>query len=235
MTGLEAILAHIEQEAQAEAQGLLDAAQAEAQATLESAQEEAQRRSQAILEEAQKGADAIRERAESAALLEKRDGLLRCKQQLIREALGQVCQELEQAPAQEYFSLLLELVGRWAQPGDGVLYLNARDLQRLPQGFQEELERIAPQGKIALSPPAPAAGERLCAGLRPGGAGLHLPRLVPGGLMTTQRSTVGHPVRPGGSKGGAMSEDYIYAVTRVHARETGLLGKKRPGAAAGLP
>ena len=56
---------------------------------MESAQEEAQRRSQAILEEAQKGADAIRERAESAALLEKRDGLLRCKQQLIREALGQ--------------------------------------------------------------------------------------------------------------------------------------------------
>lgn len=152
MTGLEAILAHIEQEAQAEAQGLLDAAQAEAQATLERAQEEAQQRSQAILEEAQKGADAIRERAESAALLEKRDGLLRCKQQLIREALGQVCQELEQAPAQEYFSLLLELVGRWAQPGDGVLYLNARDLQRLPQGFQEELDRIAPQGKIALSP-----------------------------------------------------------------------------------
>ena len=43
-------------------------------------------------------------------------------------------------------------MGRWAQPGDGVLYLNARDLQRLPQGFQEELERIAPQGKIALSP-----------------------------------------------------------------------------------
>ena len=49
MTGLEAILAHIEQEAQAEAQGLLDAAQAEAQATLESAQEEAQRRSHDIL------------------------------------------------------------------------------------------------------------------------------------------------------------------------------------------
>ena len=108
MTGLEAILAHIEQEAQAEAQ-----------ATLESAQEEAQRRSQAILEEAQKGADAIRERAESAALLEKRDGLLRCKQQLIREALGQVCQELEQAPAQEYFSLLLELVAVGPSPGTG--------------------------------------------------------------------------------------------------------------------
>ena len=162
MTGLEAILAHIEQEAQAEAQGLLDAAQAEAQATLERAQEEAQRRSQAILEEAQKGADAIRERAESAALLEKRDGLLRCKQQLIREALGQVCQELEQAPAEEYFSLLLELVGRWAQPGDGVLYLNARDLQRLPQGFQEELERIAPQGKLALSPSPGSWRAALC-------------------------------------------------------------------------
>ena len=27
-----------------------------------------------------------------------------------------------------------------------------------------------------------------------------------------------------------MSEDYIYAVTRVHARETGLLGKNDPKA-----
>ncbi len=129
---------------------------------MESAQEEAQRRSQAILDEAQRRADAIRERAESAALLEKRDGLLRCKQQLIREALGQVCASWRSAPAEEYFSLLLELVGRWAQPGTGVLYLNARDLQRLPEEFQEELERIAPQGKIALSPSPGSWRAALC-------------------------------------------------------------------------
>lgn len=181
MTGLEAILAHIEQEAQAEAQGLLDAAQAEAQATLESAQEEAQRRSQAILEEAQKGADAIRERAESAALLEKRDGLLRCKQQLIREALGQVCQELEQAPAQEYFSLLLELVGRWAQPGTGALPKRPGFAAAAP-GVPGGAGAHRAPGEDCPLPPAPAAGERLCAGLRPGGAGLHLPRAVSGGL-----------------------------------------------------
>ena len=234
MTGLEAILAHIEQEAQAEAQGLLDAAQTEAQATLERAQEEAQRRSQAILEEAQKGADAIRERAESAALLEKRDGLLRCKQQLIREALGQVCQELEQAPAQEYFSLLLELVGRWAQPGDGVLYLNARDLQRLPQGFQEELERIAPQGKIALSPQPRQLESGFVLAYGPVELDCTFPRCFrrPMTSCGTRRGPSCLPRR----------EQRRSHERRLHLRGNagtrpgnGSSGKKRPGAATGLP
>ena len=62
MTGLEAILAHIEQEAQAEAQGLLDAAQAEAQAAAWTRE---------VLEQAQKDCEAqkaqARERLDQAA------------------------------------------------------------------------------------------------------------------------------------------------------------------------
>ena len=152
MTGLEAILAQIRTDAEKQKEELLAAAKQDAQECLEKAQREADRQSKAILEEAQAQADAIRERAESAALLEKRDQLLRCKQQLIREALDNVCSSLEEAPVEEYFAILLELAVRSALPGEGTLYLNAQDLARMPKNFQQELDRETPQGKITVSP-----------------------------------------------------------------------------------
>lgn len=151
MTGLEAILAQIEKDAQSQAEALLSVARQEAQDSLEEAQQEAQRQSKEVLDRAQAQADAIRQRAESAALLEKRDQLLLCKQRLIREALDQVCDSIENAPTEEYFSLLLELAARSAQPGQGTLYLNARDLDRIPANFQQALDQETPQGKITVS------------------------------------------------------------------------------------
>ena len=91
---------------------------------------------------------------------------MRCKQQLIREALNQVCANLENAPAEEYFSILLELAERAAQPGEGVLWLNARDLERLPEDFQQRLDKITPQGKDYPLPHAQGAGKRIPPGLR---------------------------------------------------------------------
>lgn len=152
MTGLEAILGQIEKEAASQAQALLDQARAEAQATLDSARKEAEERAGEILEEGRKKAASIRERGRSAALLEKRDALLRCKQGLIREALAQVCETLENAPAPEYFSTLLGLAARFGQMGSGVMYLNRRDLGRLPADFAKELKKAAPQGEILISP-----------------------------------------------------------------------------------
>ena len=69
MTGLEAILAQIEKDAQSQAEALLSIARQEAQDSLEEAQQEAQRQSKEVLDRAQAQADAIRQRAESAAQL----------------------------------------------------------------------------------------------------------------------------------------------------------------------
>lgn len=152
MTGLDAILEEIGKEADAQAKGLLDAAKAEAEAALEEARQEAQRQAQEILERAKAKAASVEERAQSTAQLERRDRLLRCKQQLIREALEAACEDLENAPAEEYFSILLELAQRSAQPGEGTLHLRAQDLARLPENFQQELDRVTPQGSITVSP-----------------------------------------------------------------------------------
>lgn len=151
MTGLDAILEQIGNEADAQAKDLLDTAKAEAETTLEEARQEAQRQAQEILEQAKAKAASVEERAQSTAQLERRDRLLRCKQQLIREALEAACEDLENAPAEEYFTILLELAQRAAQPGEGTLYLRAQDLDRLPENFQQELDRVTPQGKITVS------------------------------------------------------------------------------------
>ena len=151
MTGLDAILEQIGKEADAQAKDRLDTAKAEAEATLEEARQEAQRQAQEILEQAKAKAASVEERAQSTAQLERRDRLLRCKQQLIRESLEAACEDLENAPAEEYFSILLELAQRAAQPGEGTLYLRAQDLDRLPENFQQELDRVTPQGKITVS------------------------------------------------------------------------------------
>lgn len=59
MTGLEAILAQIEQDAQCQREALFAAAKAESHQILEEAQQEADRQAKAILEEAQRKADEI--------------------------------------------------------------------------------------------------------------------------------------------------------------------------------
>ena len=151
LNGLQAILDQIQQDAQTQAEEVLAAARADAHATLESARQEAERRSQAILESAQEEAVRIRQQGESAAQMEKRDQVLRCKQRLIRELLEQVCTALEAAPEKEYFDTILRLAGQYVRPGHCVMFLNEHDLNRLPADFEKRLQNVSPLWTITLS------------------------------------------------------------------------------------
>ncbi len=105
MKGLEGILEQIQQDSQNQAEEILAAARRDAEATVQAAQQEGQRQAAEIMEAAQKEAEAFRQRAESAALLEKRDRILRKKQQLIQAIQRQSFSDLEQAPPDEYFAM----------------------------------------------------------------------------------------------------------------------------------
>ena len=150
MKGLEGILEQIQQDSQNQAEEILAAARRDAKATVQAAQQEGQRQAAEIMEAAQKEAEAFRQRAESAALLEKRDRILRKKQQLIQACLRQACNDLEQAPPEEYFAMWLQLASQVAQPGEGVLQCNARDLERMPPDFPQRLESLP--GHIRVDP-----------------------------------------------------------------------------------
>ncbi len=151
MTGLETILNQISGDAQKEADEQLSAARDKAEKVLAAAKKEAEKRVQDILKDGEKKAQDVRDRAESAAKLERRNATLNFKQQLIREAIDGTRASLESAPDREYFDVLLRLATRYAPDGSSEMYMNARDLRRLPEGFQAELKKAAPWADITLS------------------------------------------------------------------------------------
>lgn len=151
MTGLEKILRQITEEAQEEADRKRAEAQAQADALLDQAKAKAAQAGKDVQAEGERRAQEIRDRATSAAELVRRNAMLAFKQEVIREALEKALAEMENAPAEEYFSLLVELAGKNARPGKAQLCLNQKDLDRLPEDFQSRLKAAAPQAEITVS------------------------------------------------------------------------------------
>ena len=151
MTGLQTILDAITGEAQDRADQLVGQARDKAAALLEQAKTDAKAAGQAVQDQRQAEADGIRERAQSSADLATRNAMLAFKQELLRETIDQARQELENAPAEEYFPALVELAGKYARPGRAELRMNQRDLDRLPADFEKQVQAAAPQAQITLS------------------------------------------------------------------------------------
>lgn len=157
MTGLEKIIGQIQGEAQAAADNVMKAAQAQAADIAAAAAAEAEAECKRIAERAERDkADALR-RAESAADLQKRRALLTTKQAVIGEAIDKAHAKLLALPAEEYFAAIVKLAVGHAQPGAGVLHLNAADLARLPADFEKALNAALPEGRTLTLSDQPMA------------------------------------------------------------------------------
>ena len=75
--------------------------------------------------------------------MERRRELLREKQKLIGEVLDKAKESLSALDGREYFTLIAEMLKKYAQPGQGEICFNERDLNRLPEGFEETISEIA--------------------------------------------------------------------------------------------
>ena len=158
MTGLEKILEDIRAQAQETAQARENEAEEQAARVLAKAREEAQ----AERKEAQKRADeqaaALKERTVSAAALLRRQGLLAERQALISQTLTAARETAESLEAPRYFALLAAMAAHAAHPGEaGELCLSTADLDRLPEGFLQNLQEKLPQGASLSLCPEPAA------------------------------------------------------------------------------
>lgn len=151
MTGLETILQQIAADAKAEADELLQAAEQEKAKLLSEAKAKAEECEKAAIVLGEEQAKQIRERAESAAQMERRNAILACKQELIRETITQVKEALATAPDEKYFAVLESLAAKFAAEGKAELRLNKRDLERLPGDFTERLKAAAPQTELTIA------------------------------------------------------------------------------------
>ena len=150
MTGLEKIVAAIREEAQAEANAVIDQAHAEAARILS----EEKSRSDALCAEIeasarQQAADAERAAA-SAAELQRRRRLLEAKQELLAHTMEEALKKLYALPEEAYFTLLIQMASACAESMAGELLLSSKDLSRCPEGFIQRVEQALPKG-AALS------------------------------------------------------------------------------------
>lgn len=150
MTGLEAILKQISDDAQREADEMLEQAKAEAEKIIAEAKNEAEKATGEIIAEGEARAESIKERAESAAQLERRNAMLKFKQQMIREAIDKTRESLENADDGEYFDTMVQLAVRFAAKGSAVMKMNRRDLDRLPTDFADRLKSAVPDAEITI-------------------------------------------------------------------------------------
>ena len=152
MTGLESIINQIAGDGQKEASEILAEARTKAGEIAEDAKTRGAEKVRAVLKDGERRAQDIRDRAQSAAELEQRNQMLVFKQELIREAVDAAKTSLENAPDEEYFSTLLTLYKRFAQEGRGEMYLNKKDIDRLPDDFLARMRKAVPEAEVTISP-----------------------------------------------------------------------------------
>ncbi|MCI8386604.1 MAG: hypothetical protein HFE95_09230 [Acutalibacter sp.] len=152
MTGLESIINQIAGDGQKEASEILAEARTKAGEIAEDAKARGAEKVRAVLKDGERRAQDIRDRAQSAAELEQRNQMLVFKQELIREAVDAAKTSLENAPDEEYFSTLLTLYKRFAQEGRGEMYLNKKDIDRLPDDFLARMRKAVPEAEVTISP-----------------------------------------------------------------------------------
>lgn len=154
MTGVEQMVERILQQAQAESDLIIKQTAAETEKTLLQAAQQAEQDCRARREKTDKQAAEAVAFAHSAAALIRRNTLLEQRRKAIAQVLEQMLQQLLEMPDEPYFDMLAGMIGRAAQAGEGTLYLNGRDLARLPDGFAA---RVA----------APAAGKSIVTAKQP--------------------------------------------------------------------
>lgn len=146
MTGLEKIVAAIRQEAQAEAQALIDQAKAEAARIRSDGKSGSDALCAEIEAAAGQQAAEIERASVSAARLQRRRKLLEAKQEILARTLEQALERLYALPGEEYFNLLIKMAAACAERAEGELLLCERDLPRRPQDFARRLAQALPEG-----------------------------------------------------------------------------------------
>lgn len=137
MTGLEKITDRILAEARAQADEIREKAEEEAGAVLRETEERLSRLREEAKEREALVKKELETRARSSASLKKRQLILAAKQDMIREQIEKAHQTLLAMEPEEYFSLIEQMVRRFALPKEGEICFSQRDLKRLPDQFEK--------------------------------------------------------------------------------------------------
>ena len=157
MTGTEKIIDRIRQDGEAEIAAKQAEADQKAARLLEQAEQEARARREEILAQGRQQADRLRKNALSACELAKRNAALLRRRQEIDKTVDALLATLCGLEDGVYFDRLITLASAYAGK-KGSLWLNERDLARLPADFAARLKAVGVDAEISATPRAMAGG-----------------------------------------------------------------------------
>lgn len=143
MNGLEKIKEHILEDARRTADEILSRANDEKDSILEEARLQARKQGESISKNSDAGISAYREKIDSSIDLERRTRILSAKQDLIGGIIENAKRKFRDLPETEYFDMLKKLLECNIQSKDGKMFLSAKDLDRMPSGFEVDIRIIA--------------------------------------------------------------------------------------------
>lgn len=153
MGGLEEILNQIKADANEEAADILAKAQDTCDSIKENAQIEIDKIETAGTKKAESEKKLLFSKIKSAAGMEAKQKYLEAKQKIISDIVNKAYNKMVNASDEEYFGYLIKMTEEYAQPAEGKMCLNKKDLERLPKDFQEKISEAANKnnGKLSVS------------------------------------------------------------------------------------
>lgn len=142
MTGVDKIILKIEEDCRITCEEIIAKAQTEAQLILDNAHTEAKKIQKEIISATNNKCRADIELSESKAEHEYKNAILASKINIINDMINESMYKLKNLPAPEYFNIITVLIKRYAQNGCGTLRFSQKDLDRLPDGFENELNGL---------------------------------------------------------------------------------------------
>ena len=139
MTGLEKIQEKILAESKEAAEKIVADANAEAKAILIAARKKAQEISAEIIKNAESVSDKKNRIAKNEAESITRNRYLEVRNAIINDIISAAYEEIEKLSDEDYFNLLKILCFNNIVSGEYIMRLNSVDLERLPDGFEDDI------------------------------------------------------------------------------------------------
>ncbi len=154
MKGTEKIIAHIQADANAQADAILKEAEAKCAAIREAYEQQAK---EAYAEKIRAGVKANQDRLESMDRLAKMEGrkaILALKQDMVNESFDLATEKLVNLPEAQYVAFLAKLASEASVTGDEQIVLNARDRKAVGEKVVAAANEKLQGGRLTLAPEA---------------------------------------------------------------------------------
>ncbi len=154
MSGLDKMKARILQEADQSAQEIIGKANADAEAMVKKAKEAAEAEAAEILSRAERDRADHARRVDASLDMKRKQAYLAAKQEVISQVLDKAYETVMDLDADKYFEMLEALLEKYVLPEEGEIRFSKKDLERIPEGFEEKIKTAAAAkgGSLTLSP-----------------------------------------------------------------------------------